>query len=314
MDAVKLLTQDHRTVDRLFNRYESLDVGADEERKRIVEEIVRELSIHASIEEQVLYPGVRDVLPGGDQLAEEALDEHQEVKETLAELEKMSPSDAGFDLRVRSLIRDVRHHVDEEESEMFPKLTSAIPKKKLEEMGDRMEKAKRIAPTRPHPRAPNTPPGNLVAGPMAAVVDRARDAASGRGKTAGRKKTSGKTTTRKTGTRKGTSSKRTAAKKTARTSSARKAGSRKTAARKTSGRKSTAKKTTAKRTSAKKTSAKKTSPRKATTRKPSSRKSPSRKSSARKSSSTSSSRKSGGRKASGRKSTSRKSTTRRSSS
>ena len=290
MDAVKLLTQDHRTVDRLFERYESLDQGAEKERKRVVEEIVRELSIHAAIEEQVLYPGIRDVLPDGDQLADEALDEHQEVKETLAELEKMGPSEAGFDLRVRRLIQDVRHHASEEEAEMFPKLSSAVPKARLNEMGTRMEKAKSIAPTRPHPRAPNTPPGNLVAGPMAAVIDRARDVASGRGKASERKKTSAKKTGRRAASRKGTSSR----------STGRKSPAKKTTARKTSSRKTTAKKTTAKKTSAR-TSA-------------SSRKSPARKkTSARKSSSSSGSRKSGGRKTSGRKSTSRKSTSRRTS-
>lgn len=181
MDAVTLLEQDHRTVEGLFRRYESLD-GDDEARTQIVREVIRELSIHAAIEEQIFYPAVRDVLAGGDSMTDEALHEHQEAKEALAELDRMEASDPEFDQRVRELIADVRHHVREEETEMLPQLEAAVPRSRLEELGERMESAKATAPTRPHPHAPSTP-GNLVAGPAAAVVDRVRDAASGRSRT-----------------------------------------------------------------------------------------------------------------------------------
>ena len=112
MDAITLLKDDHRTVEGLFQRYEN---GLDgEEKQQVVHEIIRELAVHAAIEEQVLYPAVRQAFPRGEDLAEEGIDEHQEVKETLAELDGMDPSDPGFDQRVLSLIRDVRHHVEEE--------------------------------------------------------------------------------------------------------------------------------------------------------------------------------------------------------
>ena len=78
------------------------------------------------------------------------------------------------------LFLDVTHHAKEEEREMLPKLREALSRKELEELGERMKKAKKMAPTRPHPKAPNTPPGNVAAGPVAAVMDRARDAATGR--------------------------------------------------------------------------------------------------------------------------------------
>lgn len=179
MEATRLLTQDHRTVDDLFTRFEELPAGGSEEKILIVQEIIKELSIHASIEEQVLYPVIRDEVPDGESLHQEALQEHEEVKNVLADLDGVAPDDSGFDGKVTSLIKDVRHHVEEEESELFPRLREAISAERLHQMGEAMDKAKKTAPTRPHPKAPSTPPGNVVAGPVAAVVDRARDAARG---------------------------------------------------------------------------------------------------------------------------------------
>ncbi len=178
MDATELLKRDHRTVDGLFERYRGLGQDQTEDRQDVVREIVRELSVHAAIEEQVLYPEIRDSVPGGQDLVDEAIREHGEVKEVLTALDGMSPDDPALDERVRALIDDVTHHVEEEERELFPKLRDAVDPERLDEMGDRMERAKGIAPTRPHPHAPSHPPGNVVAGPAAGMVDRARDAAS----------------------------------------------------------------------------------------------------------------------------------------
>jgi len=97
------------------------------------------------------------------------------VKWTLSELEKMKPEDERYDAKVQVLMESVRHHVEEEEEELFPKARRLLGDDLLFELGDRIEKAKKIAPTRPHPRAPDEPPGNLVAGTVAAVMDRAKD-------------------------------------------------------------------------------------------------------------------------------------------
>jgi hemerythrin superfamily protein len=210
MDAVALLKHDHLTVEGLFKRYESLGRNHAEERRRIVQEIIRELSVHAAIEEKVLYPEVQEVLADGESLAREALEEHEEAKEVLAELDDMDADEPGFDPKVRSLIKDVRHHVEEEETEMFPKLESAVAPATLNELGQKMENAKKLAPTRPHPQAPDTPPGNLAAGPIAGVADRVRDVISGRmaeretpsprGRTGGRKKATGRAASRRKST------------------------------------------------------------------------------------------------------------------
>jgi hypothetical protein len=100
------------------------------------------------------------------------------VKERLVRIEKLDVAKerAALDREMEALIRDVRHHVKEEEGEMFPELRTHVDRKRLVEMGELMAAAKKIAPTHPHPHAPATPPGNLVTGAAAGVMDRARDA------------------------------------------------------------------------------------------------------------------------------------------
>ena len=91
----------------------------------------------------------------------------------------MSPDAPEFDAAMRKVIADVTDHVKEEESELFPKVRKAMSKRELVDMANLMRTAKRAAPTRPHPLAPSTPPGNIIVGAAAAVVDKARDALSG---------------------------------------------------------------------------------------------------------------------------------------
>jgi hemerythrin superfamily protein len=182
-DALSLLRTDHREVEDLFERYLGMVNGSPKMKRDLVRQMTRELSVHSAIEEQFFYPYIRDNVQGGKQLVGEALHEHHEAKEILAELERMEPKDAGFDERVRKLIRDMRHHVNEEESQLFPKVRAAATHDQIMEMGRLLADAKKAAPTHPHPHAPDTPPANLVAGPAAGAMDRARDKASGgRGK------------------------------------------------------------------------------------------------------------------------------------
>ena len=170
-DAIDMLTADHRTVERLFSQAE---IGPG--REDVVRQIVEELSVHAVIEEQVLYPAVRREVPGGEELADHALEEHQEAKETLASIEKAGLTGPEAETLLTQLISSVREHVREEETDLFPQVKSAFSRQALQEMGAAMAKAKTSAPTHPHPHAPNTPPGNVVGGAAAALVDKARDA------------------------------------------------------------------------------------------------------------------------------------------
>jgi hemerythrin superfamily protein len=178
MNAITLLKNDHKTVEGLFKRFEKLGPRAVKTRQDIVERIVRELSIHAAIEEMVLYPAIRDAVKSGDvdKLVLQSLEEHHLVKWVLWELERMDPTDERFDAKVRVLIENVRHHVTEEEKELFPQVNKVYGRAQLDELGEAMESLKKTVPTHPHPRSPDEPPGNLIAGAGAALVDKALDA------------------------------------------------------------------------------------------------------------------------------------------
>jgi hemerythrin superfamily protein len=175
MDAITLLKDDHKTVKGLFTKYEALGDRAIKSKQNIADRVIKELSIHAAIEEQVVYPAIRRSVTGGAQLVDHALQEHQEAKEALARLERLSPSDDDFDEVMTDLIEDVRSHMREEEGTIFPRLRDSMGRNELQQMADALKMAKRGAPTHPHPRAPSTPPGNIIAGAAAGVLDRLRD-------------------------------------------------------------------------------------------------------------------------------------------
>ncbi len=175
IDAVAVLERDHREIEELFRSFERS--GGAARKKDLADRIVRELSIHASIEEQLLYPRVRRVIDGGSLEREVllALEEHHVAKVALAEIQALPATDARFDAKVRVLIANVRHHVEEEERDLLPALERAYTAEELHELGTVLERAKRIAPTRPHPSAPDEPPGAMFAGLAAGAYDRSRD-------------------------------------------------------------------------------------------------------------------------------------------
>ena len=179
MDAITLLKDDHKTVESLFKRFEKAGEGALVEKRAIVDKIIEELSIHAAVEEQLFYPVTRATVPDTEDVALESLEEHHIVKWVLSELEGMQPEDERFDAKVTVLIENVRHHVEEEEGEYFPKVRDELGRNALSDLGDAMAAAKRVAPTHPHPRSPDTPPGNLLVGTAAGVVDRVGDTVNG---------------------------------------------------------------------------------------------------------------------------------------
>ena len=160
-DAIVLLKNDHKTVEKLFKQYEKLGEKAFSAKRDVVDKIITELSMHAAIEEQFFYPAVRKEAEEIQDIVLEGLEEHHIVKWTLSELAHMSPEEERFHPKVSVLIESVRHHVEEEEGEMFPKVRATMGRKALQELGDTLERAKAVAPTEPEPRAPDTPPANL---------------------------------------------------------------------------------------------------------------------------------------------------------
>jgi hemerythrin superfamily protein len=173
MNALTLLKQDHGNVEHLFERFEHLDDDDIATRRDVVDKIIEHLSVHAAVEEQVFYPGVRTAVADATGEVLEGLEEHHIVKWTLSELEELQPTDERFGPKMRVLMESVRHHVEEEENELFPQVRDALTVQELEELGDALHAAKEGAPTRPHPRVPDTPPLNMILGLPSAVFDRA---------------------------------------------------------------------------------------------------------------------------------------------
>ena len=110
-----------------------------------------------------------------------AREEHAEAEETLKRLEKLDADDPAFDDELATLMEELRHHIEDEEGEMFKHMRQTLDPEELRELGGRVEAFKKVAPTRPHPKVPNEPGPRLAAGPAASLFDRMRDLATGRG-------------------------------------------------------------------------------------------------------------------------------------
>jgi hemerythrin-like domain-containing protein len=135
--------------------------------------VIATTSRHLSAEEQYLYPAVRLVVSGGDDLADRELAEDRELLVTLQRLETGEHVAA-------ELTAAVRRHVEADAEELLPVLTQMAPVDDLIRIGNRFETAEEAAPTRPHPGTPSTPPWNKVVDPAVAVLDKLRDAVKGR--------------------------------------------------------------------------------------------------------------------------------------
>lgn len=178
-DAITILKDDHQRLEKLFKKYEDTTDRAHATRRKLVDKIIEELSVHSAIEEQVLYPVSRDLSDRADEQTLESLEEHHVAKVTMAELMKLDPSDERFHPKVTVLMESIRHHVEEEEQELFPMMREALGRNELQDLGEKLQQARGIAPTRPHPAAPDEPPGNLVVGAISGIVDRVKDSVPG---------------------------------------------------------------------------------------------------------------------------------------
>jgi hemerythrin superfamily protein len=135
MDAIEMLKGEHRAVEELFDEFESAK-GTDQKRK-VFEQIADALAVHAAIEEKHFYPAVKEK-PTED-LVVEATEEHLEIKRVIADLLGMDASDDAFAAKVKVLKEDVEHHVEEEETELFPKVQKLFDAEQLETIAAAME-------------------------------------------------------------------------------------------------------------------------------------------------------------------------------
>jgi hemerythrin superfamily protein len=181
MDAIELLAHDHRMVEQLFRDYEA--AANDSQRRGVVEIAIRELSKHAALAELMVYPLAKQVLSDGDKVVDQRLSHDMAVKKTLLALDELNEGDQRTNDLWNQLQREAEQHVRAEEDELLPKLRDAVDEQALTELGEALDKAKEVAPTRPHPKAPEEPPALALAGPVAAIYDRLRDRLQGRPKT-----------------------------------------------------------------------------------------------------------------------------------
>ncbi|MEU7560425.1 hemerythrin domain-containing protein [Streptomyces eurythermus] len=180
-NVIQELTTDHREVEEIFGRFEALPPGSPE-RKNLCDQATIELVRHSVAEEAYLYPAVREHVAGGDALADKEIEDHAKAEQIMKDLEGCQADDPRFDTLMTQLMSEIRSHVTDEEQNLFPRLEAACPQDALMELGDKVRRAKQTAPTRPHPSAPDTPPAEKLLAPGVGLIDRLRDALSGRGK------------------------------------------------------------------------------------------------------------------------------------
>jgi hemerythrin superfamily protein len=182
-DVIEVLEHDHREVEQMFQELESLRGAATDEararRKDLAEQVTIELVRHSVAEEVLVYPKVEREVDA--EQAEHARKEHADAEETLARLEKLDADDPSFDDELATLMAEIRHHIEEEEGEMFAHMRQVIDADELRTLGARVEAFKKVAPTHPHPNVPNEALPRIAAGPAASLFDRMRDLATNRG-------------------------------------------------------------------------------------------------------------------------------------
>ncbi|BCJ77114.1 hypothetical protein CS0771_66580 [Catellatospora sp. IY07-71] len=148
-DAIAMLKDDHKVVEKLFKQFEKAGDSAYAKKRQIVDEVIKELTTHAYIEETLFYPTARKAAPETGEHVLESVEEHHVVAWMLSELMSTDPRDERFDAKMMVLMENVRHHVEEEEKEWFPEVRKAMSRSDLKELGAKMEAAKSKAPADP---------------------------------------------------------------------------------------------------------------------------------------------------------------------
>ncbi|TDC60993.1 hemerythrin domain-containing protein [Micromonospora sp. KC207] len=151
-DAIVVLKEDHKEMRRLFRAFQDAEDGPASQRQKLVGQILEALTVHTYLENEVMYPQVRKLLPDLEDDILESYEEHHVADLLCAELATMDADDDHFNAKTTVLIENVEHHVEEEEQEWFPKVREALGRKQLQEIGERM-----IALRADAPRSPTAP-------------------------------------------------------------------------------------------------------------------------------------------------------------
>jgi hemerythrin-like domain-containing protein len=183
MDALTFLRQDHKSVLGMLEVLEDAPSGSGAQLSGLatmVTNLVIAESQHEAIEEQFFWPAVRAALDDGDALADEAIAQEQGGKQVLQRLEDGQPGEPEFHEALQEFVKLGREHIAYEQDVVFPRFEAAASREELNRLGERLDRAKKIAPTRPHPGTPPNPAVLKTTGMVAATLDRVRDAFTGR--------------------------------------------------------------------------------------------------------------------------------------
>ena len=148
-DAIVLLKDDHKQILRTFRDFEQAGDGAVKKKGALVDRIIELLTVHTYLENEVMYPRVRQLVPDLEDDILESYEEHHVADVLVMELSAMSASDERFTAKTMVLIENVRHHMQEEEDEWFPQVREGLGRKSLQEIGAEMQAARKKAPRKP---------------------------------------------------------------------------------------------------------------------------------------------------------------------
>jgi len=148
-DAIVHLKDDHKEIRRLFREFEKAGDDAHTAQGRLVDQIIELLTVHTYIENEVMYPRVRTLLPDLEDEVLESYEEHHVADVLVMELAGMNPDDERFHAKTTVLIENVRHHIEEEEQDWFPQVRAGLGRKALQEIGAELAQARNKAPRKP---------------------------------------------------------------------------------------------------------------------------------------------------------------------
>ncbi|GAA3834490.1 hypothetical protein GCM10022226_64880 [Sphaerisporangium flaviroseum] len=188
-NVFEVLERDHEEVKGLVTEMEAgppLTAASEHDlllaRKHQVDRLITEESKHEAVEEEYFWPTVRELVPNGNELANHAVKQEQQAKFVLDDLIGYEPGEARYEEMLTGAMTMLREHIAYEEEQVWPELRLVISPERAMELGTKIERAKKMAPTRPHPRTPPNPGLLKATSPFVATADRIRDLVTGRGR------------------------------------------------------------------------------------------------------------------------------------
>lgn len=188
-DVFEVLKKDHDEVKAMLDRLSSGPTAASgatgeqlAQRKRLVDNVIMEETRHEAAEQQYFWPAMRQLGPEGDRIAGQAIEQETAGEETLNKLDALDPGDHRFESVLASFVSDARAHIAFEEAHAWPLLSATLSQQESAGLAEKIIQAKKLAPTRPHPKVPPQPGALKTAGPLASAADKIRDVLTGRGR------------------------------------------------------------------------------------------------------------------------------------